>query len=62
MCLAKAIRARDGEESQLCAYVSKFRTEGDSIVLTDVMGEETSVVGRIRNVDLVKNLIVIEAA
>ncbi len=62
MCLAKAVQLRDGEQTPLCAYVSTFRTEGDRVVLTDVLGEETSIVGRILSVDLVKNLIVIQAA
>ncbi len=62
MCLAKAVRVEGTEQVELCAYVSQFRAEGDQITLTDVLGEETTLTGRISRVDLVKNLIVIEAA
>ena len=61
MCLAKAVRLRDGEQPPLCAYVSPFRAESDRIVLTDVPGEETGICGHISFVDLIRNLIVIQA-
>ena len=62
MCLAKAVRLEGDKQVELCAYVSQFRTEGEMVILTDVLGEETTLTGRISRVDLVKNLIVIEAA
>ena len=62
MCLSKAVRFEGDKQVELCAYVSRFRTEGETVVLTDVLGEETTLTGRISRVDLVKNLIVIEAA
>lgn len=62
MCLSKAVRLEGDKQVEICAYVSRFRTEGETVILTDVLGEETTLTGRISRVDLVKNLIVIEAA
>jgi predicted RNA-binding protein len=49
-------------KKQLCEYVSGIKVAGDTIVLTDLMGQELSVKGALESVDLVKNAITIRPA
>ena len=60
MCLSTVYKADGSERTKLAEYVSSVQSEGDKITLTDIMGLETVVYGTLKNVDLVKNEIVIE--
>ena len=51
----------NGTENQVCEYVSQLKLVNDKIVLTDIMGLETVVTGKVTGVDLVNNRITIEA-
>ena len=62
MCLSTVFTLKDGHESKLCEYVCNVDVNGDTIKLTDVMGQNTEVKGRLLSCDFVKNLIVIEGA
>ena len=61
MCLSKVFQIVNGDEKQICEYVSELKLVNDKIVLTDIMGLETIVPGRVTGVDLIKNRITIEA-
>ena len=61
MCLSTVYRENGAQQTKLGEYISGVRAEGSKITLTDIMGAETVVFGRLRSVDLVKNQIIIEA-
>ena len=61
MCLSKVFQIVTGTENQVCEYVSQLKLVNDKIVLTDIMGLETVVTGKVTGVDLVNNRITIEA-
>ena len=60
MCLSTVYKADGSERTKLAEYVSSVQSEGEKITMTDIMGLETVVYGTLKNVDLVKNEIVIE--
>lgn len=62
MCLAAAYKNQQTPENLICKYVSNIGFDGGKIVLTDVLGEEISLEGKLSAVDLVKNVVVIECA
>ncbi len=62
MCLSNVFLVSDGAEKLVCEYASTVSVEGDSIRLTDVIGQETVVTGTILNVDLIKNEIRVKAS
>ena len=62
MCLSTVFEEHGGEQTKLAEYVSSVREEAGKITLTDIMGEETVVFGKVRSVDLVQNRIIIEGA
>jgi len=60
MCLSTAWKLNDsGEREMLWEYISGVSAAGDTITLTDLMGNEMTVKGFLRGVDLVKNTITI---
>jgi predicted RNA-binding protein len=60
MCLSTAYELGDGGTRRLlCEYVSVIKVTGDTVTLTDLMGQEMSVTGALESVDLVKNAILI---
>ena len=62
MCLSDAYELIDGEEKLVLSRVSDIKTEGNDVVLTNLMGIRTKVSGKIKSVDLMKNIILIEPA
>ena len=62
MCLSTVFEEHGGEQTKLAEYVSAVREETGKITLTDIMGTETVVFGKVRSVDLVANRIIIEGA
>jgi predicted RNA-binding protein len=61
MCLSTAYElGAGGERKQICEYVSGIKVLGDTITLTDLMGQDISVTGTLESVDLVKNAITIK--
>jgi len=59
MCLSNVYLFENGEEKLVCEYVSNIDTDSGEITLTDVLGQEITVTGRLAKVDLVKNIILI---
>ena len=61
MCLSDAYELVDGEQKLILSRVQDISTEDGSVLLTNLMGIRTNVPGRIKSVDLLKNIILIEA-
>ena len=61
MCLSDAYELVDGEQKLILSRVQDISTDENSVMLTNLMGIRTKVPGKIKSVDLPKNIILIEA-
>lgn len=61
MCLSTAFKIQDGIEYKIGEYISNMDISGDEIVLSDIMGSVTTIIGKLKSIDLEKNIIKIEA-
>jgi predicted RNA-binding protein len=60
MCLSTAWELGDGgDKKMLCEHVAGVSVAGNTIMLTDLMGNEISVKGILQGIDLIKNTITI---
>ena len=59
MCLSNAYTLHGSEETLECEYVSDVKVTDGNVVLTDVMGQQTTIPGQLMNVDLINNKIMI---
>ena len=62
MCLSTVYQVENDNNKMVCQYVSNMEISNDSIKLTDITGEEIEIKGIVRSVDLIKNVILVEAA
>ncbi len=60
MCLSSVYRKGADENVFLCKNVARVIPEENGVVLYDLMGRKTRVPGRILNIDLLENIILIE--
>jgi predicted RNA-binding protein len=61
MCLSTVYKAGSTGEP-LAEYVTGIKVAGDEITLTDITGNDVITCGSITNIDLIKNVILIEAS
>ena len=61
MCLSTVVKEKD-PESVIMEYVSRISIDGDKITLTDVMGQERTVIGTLTFADLTGALVKIDIA
>ena len=62
MCLSTAYYNSKDEDCVAARYVSEINIDGDKVILTDVMGQEMEIVGRLKYVDLTGATVIIETA
>ena len=62
MCLSNVYEVSADSEKLICEFVSDIRINGDTITLIDVLGQETTVTGKVTAVDLINNRVTIMAA
>ena len=62
MCLAAAYKQEQTPENLICKFVSNIGFDNGKIVLTDILGENIAIEGKLSTVDLVKNVVVIQCA
>lgn len=55
MCLATVYKETDN--TVICKNVGRIDVEGEYVLITDIMGEETKVQGKILMVDLVNSIV-----
>lgn len=60
MCDLKAYIRENNQEELLLESVNQARSEGGEVVLRNLFGEEKRVSGRLTEVSLVKNRIIVE--
>lgn len=61
MCLSTAFELRGEERQKICEHVSGIELTPGKIKLTDIMGGELEVAGRLQSIDLISNTILISA-
>lgn len=61
MCEANAFLVNGGEEILLMETVTTIRPEGEEVVLTDLFGAQKRIHGRIREVNLTTDRVIIES-
>ena len=62
MCLSAVYERKDGVERLVLNDVCSLSAEEDKITVTDIIGEKATVYGAVKSVDLMRNVIYIEAA
>ena len=62
MGLAAAYKNEQTPENLICKFVSNIGFDNGKIVLTDILGENIAIEGKLSTVDLVKNVVVIQCA
>lgn len=62
MCLAAAYKNEQTPENLICKFVSNIGFDNGKIVLTDILGDNIAIEGKLSTVDLVKNVVVIQCA
>ena len=60
MCDLKAYVVKEGKEELVLESVNLIRVENNEIVLRSLFGEEKKLRGKVREVSLVKNRVVVE--
>ena len=55
MCLATVYK--DSDDTVICRNVSKLTVEEDTVIIRNIMGDETVVKGRILMVDLANSIV-----
>ena len=55
MCLATVYKESD--DTVICRNVSKIIVDDDTVIIRDIMGEETTVEGKILMVDLANSIV-----
>ena len=62
MCLSTVFAIRDGVQEKVAEYVTNVVPGKEDITLTTIMGAKETIRGRIANIDLVNNTILVEGA
>jgi len=62
MCLSTAYRNEKSEDNIAACYVAEINVTPDSVILTDVMGEDIEIKGKLMYVDLTGGTVIIETA
>lgn len=62
MCLATAYLKDSGGDSMVAKNISTVEIDGDSVILTDILGAETRIKGKLTKADLVNGVVEIAAA
>ena len=59
MCLSTVYRNEKQDENVLCKFVASITAEGDTLTFVDIMGERTTVTGRLVSADLTAGTVII---
>ena len=59
MCLSTVYRNEKQEDNVLCKMVSSISVEGDNLTFVDIMGQSTTVNGRLVRADLTAGTVIV---
>ena len=62
MCLSTAYLNEKDEDKVAARYVAEIKVDGDEVILTDVMGFDMKIKGRVSFVDLTGGTVVLATA
>lgn len=60
MCLSTAYLNEKQEDKIAASYVSHIKVEGETVILTDVVGFRTEIKGRLLEIDLTGGTVIIQ--
>lgn len=61
MCLSAVYEIKGGSERLVCEHTTSISLDGNAITCTDILGDEIVITGVLKSVDLVKNIVLVEA-
>ncbi len=61
MCLSTVYKNAKEDGNVLCQYVATITADGDKLTFVDVMGETTTITGRLLTADLTAGTVIISA-
>ena len=61
MCLSTIYKNEKQDSNVLCQYVATITAEGDKLTFVDVMGETTTITGRLVQADLTAGTVIVAA-
>lgn len=61
MCLSTVYRNEKQDDNILCRYVANITADGDQLTFVDVMGEVTTITGRLVSADLTAGSVIVAA-
>ena len=61
MCLSTIYKNTKEDNNILCQYVATITADGDKLTFVDVMGESTTITGRLLTADLTAGTVIVDA-
>ena len=61
MCLSTIYRNEKQDSNILCKFVASINVDGDKLIFEDVMGEKTTITGRLVQADLTAGTVIVAA-
>ena len=61
MCLSTVYKNEKQDSNVLCQYVASITVEGGQLIFVDVMGETTTITGRLVQADLTAGTVIVAA-
>ena len=59
MCLSTIYKNSKEENNILCKFVSTINADGDKLIFEDVMGEKTTITGKLVSADLTSGFVIV---
>ena len=61
MCLSTIYKNEKQEDNILCKFVASITVDGNNLTFEDVMGEKTTITGRLVSADLTAGSVIVAA-
>lgn len=61
MCLSTIYKNTKNDDNIVCRFVATITVDGDKLTFVDVMGETTTIVGRLVSADLTAGSVIVAA-
>ena len=60
MCLSAVYDISGGKERLICEHTTSISLDDGVITITDILGDEITITGVLKSIDLVKNTVMVE--
>ena len=61
MCLSTIYNNEKQEDKILCKFVANITVDGNNLIFEDVMGENTTITGKLVSADLTSGFVIVSA-